>query len=108
MLSGPADPLLRKGLPEKFKERFGIVVEYVGAASNDAIGRLRQERLAGLYTTDLMLAGPTALVSVCSEKMLDPLRPLMLEEILDGRYWKGGKPRFSDPEANIVCDWLSA
>ena len=29
VLSGPADPLLRKGLPEKFKERFGIVVEYV-------------------------------------------------------------------------------
>ena len=99
VLSGPADPLLRKGLPEKFKDRFGIVVEYIGASSNDAIGRLRQERQAGLYTIDMMLVGPTALVGVYSEKMLDPLRPLLLEEVLDGRHWKGGKPRFSDPEA---------
>ena len=98
MLSGPADPALRKGLPEKFRERFGIVVEYIGASSNDAIGRLRQERLAGLYTTDVMLVGPTALLGVYSEKMLDPLRPLLLEEVLDGRHWKGGKPRFGDPE----------
>ena len=45
-----------------------------------------------------MLAGPTAVVSLYSEKMLDPLRPLLLEEVLDGRHWKGGKPRFSDPE----------
>lgn len=41
VLSGPADPALRKGLPEKFRDRFGIVVEYIGASSNDAIGRLR-------------------------------------------------------------------
>ena len=98
VLSGPADPALRKGLPEKFRDRFGIVVEYVGASSSDAIARLRQERLAGLYTTDVMLVGPTALLGVYSAKMLDPLRPLLLDEVLDGRNWKGGKPRFSDPE----------
>ena len=55
VLSGPADPALRKGLPEKFRDRFGLVVEYIGASSNDAIGRLRQERQAGLYTIDVML-----------------------------------------------------
>ena len=57
-----------------------------------------QERQAGLYAIDVMLVGPTAVVGVYSEKMLDPLRPLLLEEVLDGRHWKGGKPRFSDPE----------
>lgn len=98
VLSGPADPALRKGLPEKFRDRFGLVVEYIGASSNDAIGRLRQERQAGLYTIDVMLVGPTAVVGVYSEKMLDPLRPLLFEEVLDWRHWKGGKPRFSDPE----------
>jgi len=98
VLSGPADPALRKGLPEKFTERFGIVVEYIGAPTNEAIARLRKERHAGLYTTDLMLVGPTALLSLYSEKMLDPLRPLLFNEILDGRNWKGGKARFSDPE----------
>jgi iron(III) transport system substrate-binding protein len=95
---GSADPGLRKGLPETFKERFGVTVEYVGASANDAIGRLSKERLAGLYTTDVMFAGPTALVSLYSEKVLDPLRPLLLDEVLDGRHWKGGRPRFSNPE----------
>ena len=45
-----------------------------------------------------MLEGPTAVVGVYPDKMLDPLRPLLLDEVLDGRHWKGGKPRLSDPE----------
>lgn len=102
VLMGPADPALRKGLPEKFRERFAIAVEYVAASSNDAFARLGQERLAGLYSTDVMLVGPTALVGVYSEKMLDPLRSLLFDEVLDGRHWKGGKPRFTDPEAKYA------
>jgi hypothetical protein len=48
VVAGFPNPELRKDIPARFKQRFGIPVEYIGANSNETVARLRSERRAGL------------------------------------------------------------
>ena len=98
------DPLMRKHIPEKFTARFGIKVEYLAGRSNDMAARLRMERQAGIFSVDVVTAGvQTMATSLYAEKMLDPLKPLLiLPEVVDGSKWKKGQPWFIDPEAQYI------
>jgi len=104
VLVGSPDPVVRKDLTEKFQERFGITLEYLGVRSGEAVGRVRTERRARVYTVDAWMGGTITLATVhYAEKWLDPLQPaLLLPEVLDGSKWKMGKPWFMDPEEKYV------
>ncbi|MGE5538199.1 MAG: ABC transporter substrate-binding protein [Gemmatimonas sp.] len=101
---GPPDSEVRTALPAAFKKRFGITIDYVGGRTNDQIPKLRAERAAGLYTTDVVISGlQTAATVFYPEKMLAPLKPvLMLPEVVDGTKWKRGSPWFVDPEQQYI------
>jgi len=98
------DPLMRKHIPEKFTARFGINVEYLAGRSNEMTARLRTERQSGVFSVDVVTAGvQTMATSLYAEKMLDPLKPLLiLPEVVDGAKWKKGQPWFIDPEAQYI------
>jgi iron(III) transport system substrate-binding protein len=104
VVAGPPDTQVRQSLPAAFKARFGLTLEYLSARSTDSAARLRAERVAGIYTVDAALAGIQTMATVLyREKMLDPLRPLLiLPEVVDGSHWKTGKLWFSDPEQRYV------
>jgi len=104
VLIGSPDPVVRKDLTEKFQERFGITLEYLGVRSGEAVGRIRNERQAGVYTVDAWMGGTITLATVhYPEKWLDPLKPaLILPEVLNTSKWKTGKPWFMDPEEKYV------
>src|SRR4029450_3525537 len=53
----PPDPQVRQALPDAFKARFGITVEYLGGRSSESATKLRAERQAGIYTVDIALSG---------------------------------------------------
>jgi len=57
------------------------------------------ERKAGLYLWDVLISGTnTALDALIPNKFLDPLEPaLILPEVKDSKYWRGGAPVFLDP-----------
>src|SRR5438093_1238980 len=75
VVSGPPSAQRRRALPAAFKERFGITLEYLGGRSGDMATRLRAERLAGINTVDLMIAGIQTMATILHrEKMLDPLK----------------------------------
>jgi iron(III) transport system substrate-binding protein len=95
---------MRKLIPEKFTARFGVKVEYLAGRSNEMAARLRLERQAGIYSVDAVTAGvQTMATSLYAEKMLDPLKPLLiLPEVVDGSKWKRGQPWFIDPEAQYI------
>ena len=95
---GSADAEIRKALPAKFRERFGIAVEYIGISASDLLARLRAERQSGLYTIDVLLMGVINAVPYYAEKLLAPLPPLLLEEIVEPSKWRGGKLQYLDPE----------
>ena len=57
VVAGPPDPELRRGIPIRFKEKFGITVEYIGGRTSALAAKLRMERRARQYMTDVMLGG---------------------------------------------------
>jgi len=101
---GPAHPEIRRALPEAFKSRFGVTVEYIGGPGGIAASKIRAERAAGIYSADVALAAVQTLQTVFyAEKMLEPLRPLLiLPEVTDRSKWKRGDLWFPDPEHEYV------
>ncbi len=104
VVHGPPDPNARKELPARFKERFGIEMEYIGGNSAEFVSRLGAERAAGQYTVDAMLTGADPAHPVLlTSGWLDAVKPaLLLPEVTDGKNWKAGKPWFRDPEGQYL------
>jgi iron(III) transport system substrate-binding protein len=109
VVAGPPDPAVRQEIPARFKARFGIPVEYVaGGRGGEDARRLKIERDAGIYTMDVYFGGASTTSLFYQEKMLDPIRPLLiLPEAVDPTKWKKGKPVFSDPEGSYALRLLS-
>lgn len=106
----PPDPETRVKLPPKFKQRFGIDMEYIGASFGGGGARkLLLERRAGIYTLDVALTGIDSIITLTfPEKVHDPLRPgLLLPDVLNLSQWKGGKLWFMDPAEQYVLRFFS-
>jgi ABC-type Fe3+ transport system substrate-binding protein len=104
VVKGPPTAAVRTALPAAFRERFGVDVEYIGGPSGDTAIQLAGERQAGIYSTDVMLAGADTLYGPIFEGgMLDPLRPALFHpEALDATHWPGGRLWFMDPDQQYV------
>jgi iron(III) transport system substrate-binding protein len=89
----------RTKLPEAFKQRFNIEVEYLAGNSSQLASRIESERAANQYTIDVSLGGPdTVYGTFLPNKWLDPLKPALLQpDVLDAKVWPGGAPWFRDP-----------
>src|SRR5262245_3031052 len=89
VVAGSPDPVMRNEILPKFKERFGFPIEFIAGRSSEVTARIKTERAAGIYSVDVFLAGPdTTAVSLYGEKMIDPLRPLLvMPEVADGAKW---------------------
>jgi ABC-type Fe3+ transport system substrate-binding protein len=104
VVASSPDPVMRNEIIPKFTARFGIPVEFIAGRSSDISQRLKTEHRAGVYSIDIFMGGAsTAATSLYPEKMVDPLRPLLvLPEVVDPTKWKKGKFWFSDPEEKYV------
>jgi len=104
VLVGAPDPVVRSEIIPKFTTRFGIPVEFLAGRSGDIAAKIRTERQAGIYSSDVFMLGISAMAQILyPEKMLDPLKPLLiLPEVVDPSKWKKGKPWFVDPEEKYV------
>jgi iron(III) transport system substrate-binding protein len=101
---GPPDAAVRTALPEAFKAKYGITVEYIGARGSETTARLRTERGAGIYSVDVAFGGSTGLATTFYlEKFIVPLKPELIHpDVIDETKWKGGKLWFTDPEEMYV------
>src|SRR5579859_2087615 len=99
VVSGPPAPDARTKLPDAFKQRFNIDVDYLAGNSSQLASRLESERAAGQYTIDVSLGGPdTVYGTFLPNKWLDPLKPVLtLPEVVDPKVWPTGAPWFRDP-----------
>ena len=104
VVSGPPDPGASTRIPEAFRQRFGIEVEYLAGNSSQLAARIQGERAAGQYTMDVSLSGSdTVYGTFLPNGWLEPLRPnLVLPEVVDGSNWRTGEPWFRDPEKRMV------
>lgn len=101
---GPPDARVRREVPDAFKGRFGVTVEYIGGRSSETSAKLRAERNAGVYTIDVVFAGSDTMAGVYfAEKMLAPLKSeLFHPEAIDPTKWKRGRLWFTDPKENYA------
>jgi len=108
-VTGAPDAATRVKLPAAFKERFGIVMEYLPGAT-EVTARLQGERSAGEYTLDAEVNGSdSVMVTLYGNKWLDPLKPaLLLPEAIDNSKWKSGSPWFRDPGGDTILQILNA
>ncbi len=99
VVSGPPVPEARTKMPEAFKQRLNIDMDYRAVNSSQLASRIETERAAGQYTMDVSMGGPdTVYATFLPNKWLDPLKPaLILAEVLDPKVWPTGGPWFRDP-----------
>lgn len=104
VVSGPPVPDARTKLPEAFKARFGIDMEYLGGNTSQLASRLESERAAGQYTIDVSMSGPdTAYATFLPKKWLKPIKSaLILPEVTDPSAYPNGAPWFRDPSGEMT------
>jgi iron(III) transport system substrate-binding protein len=99
VIMGPAGADVRDALTEEFQRKYPeIRVDYNGMAGAQVAPKLLGELSAGVYRTDLVIAGTiTAIESLIPGKALVPIQPFLVgPESQDLSKWKGGKFDFSD------------
>ncbi len=96
---GPVGADRSDALSQGFQSKYGITVEYHPDAGAGIFPRLNAERKAGLYLWDVVISGTsTALDALIPNKFLDPLEStLILPEVKEAKYWRGGSLEFIDP-----------
>lgn len=104
VVKGPPAPEVRTELPRAFQARYGVEVEYLGSPTGPFATQVQHEREAGIYSTDVVLAGADSMYTVFyQERMLAPLPPvLILPEATDPAAWPDGKLWFMDPEQQYI------
>ena len=98
------DPVMKNEIIPKFRERFGIQIEAIFGDTGSLAERVKLERSSGIKSVDIFMVGVgTALFQLQPEKMLAPLKPLLvLPEVTDGKNWKSGKIKFLDEEQRNI------
>lgn len=104
VIVGSPDPVMRRDIIPAFTARYGIQVEYIAGSSSTLVSRIRIERASGLYSVDVYMAGNDTTVNVLyPEKMIDPIKPLMIApETVDPSKWEGGKMHYIDPGEQYI------
>jgi iron(III) transport system substrate-binding protein len=98
LASGPT-PATRQNLPRAFKDRFGIEIEYLGGRSSDLQTRMANERAAGVYTVDAIIAGGDTAAAMYADGWFEPLRSLLVApEVTDPAVWRGNRVPYLDSE----------
>lgn len=110
VVAGSPDPVMRNEIIPKFKERYGIGIEFLAGRSSEISARVKTERAAGIYSVDVYLAGPdTTATTLYADKIIDPLKPLLtMPEVADGSKWKRGNVWFADPEESFAVRAFSS
>jgi ABC-type Fe3+ transport system substrate-binding protein len=104
VIMGSPDPVMRKEIIPAFEKRYGITLEYIAGQSGPLAERVKMERSSGIYSVDVFMSGiGTTFYSLLPEKILDPIKPLMLlPEVTDNSKWKLGKPSYIDPDGDKI------
>lgn len=102
VIAGPPGDDVRRYLVGEFSKDYpGIEVDWNGIGGSEFIPKLKAERRAGLFTTDLHMGGTTSIISNMKD-ISQPVEPLLiLPEVKDGKYWQDGKLDYADSEGKF-------
>ena len=101
---GPPGDQIRDAITKGFAKAFpDISIEFSGARGGELATRIKAERDAGIYSTDILINGTsTANAYFKPMKALDPVEPLLiLPEVIDPKNWRDNRLEFSDRSTRL-------
>ena len=101
---GPPGDQIRDAITQGFAKAFpDISIEFSGARGGELATRIKAERDANIYSTDILINGTsTADAYFKPMKALDPVEPaLILPEVLDPKNWRDNRLEFSDRSTHL-------
>lgn len=99
-----AGPEVRDPVVEAFRKKFGLQLETIGGGGPELAARLLRERRAGIFATDLMISGPSTLLTVLKPaSVLDFIEPeIILAEVREPTLWYDGRLPFADRDKKVM------
>lgn len=100
----------RDALVSKFKERTGIVAEFLVGSGAEISQKIQMERRSGLHVPDLYIGGATTIFNVLKPSgILEPVEPLLiLPDVKDPNTWWQKRLPFTDVERKLVFSFMAA
>ena len=96
-------PEFRQGVTTAFAKRYGIPVELRVLEGAELVTVAGRECAAGRTSMDVLLGGLSELITLHPKGCLAPVKPkLLLPEVADGKYWRGGALKFNDLEGQYL------
>lgn len=100
----PLAPEARTALGERFKEKYGIAVEWVSASPSALTQKVLTERRAGIYDVDVIVTGTsTQAATLKPAGVTEPLEStIILPEVKDPNAWYGGDLLWVDKGRHLL------
>jgi ABC-type Fe3+ transport system substrate-binding protein len=96
-------PEFRQGVTTAFAKRYGIPLELRVLEGAELVAVAGRECAAGRVSMDVLLGGLSELITLHPKGCLAPVKPkLLLPEVADGKYWRGGALKFNDLEGQYL------
>jgi len=96
-------PEFRQAVTTAFPKRYGIPVELRVLEGAELVTVAGRECAAGRVSMDVLLGGLSELITLHPKGCLAPVKPkLLLPEVADGKYWRGGALKFNDLEGQYL------
>lgn len=96
-------PEFRRGVTAAFAKRYGITLEMRVLEGAELVTVAGRECAAGRASMDVLLSGLSELITLHPKGCLAPVKPrLLLPEVAEGKYWRGGALKFNDLEAQYL------
>ncbi len=98
VICSSAGPRIRNEFSKAITGKYGVKLEFLSAKPAELIPKIQMERRAGIYSSDVFIAGTGTVVPMLgpegSLKSLDTV--LLLPEVLDGKNWWSGDLPWAD------------
>jgi ABC-type Fe3+ transport system substrate-binding protein len=96
-------PEFRQGITTAFAKRYGVTVELRVLEGAELVTVAGRECAAGRTSMDVLLGGLSELITLHPKGCLAPVKPrLLLPEVVEGKYWRGGVLKFNDIEGQYL------
>ena len=96
-------PEFRQGVTTAFAKRYGVTLEIRVLEGAELVAVAGRECAAGRASMDVLLSGLSELITLHPKGCLAPVKTkLLLPEVADGKYWRGGNLKFNDLEGQYL------
>jgi ABC-type Fe3+ transport system substrate-binding protein len=101
--SNVGTPEFRQGVTTAFTKKYGITLELRVLEGAELVTVAGRECAAGRVSMDVLLGGLSELITLHPKGCLSPIKPkLLLPEVAEGKYWRGGGLKFNDLEGQYL------